>query len=169
MPEPVQSMTKSLPSGEAFGQEEARSGFIEQDGVALFHGGKPRGHGASFDQDGKIFERVGVFGGHDGIRAPDKAFAVAKPEPRKLSCREAVGFRAADGKSHQFGRMVFNPQDFFFGKLGFGRGCHNGIPCVCGMETEGIIPVRLAKGRLKTRLSGFQTTFYTERKLKIYG
>ena len=41
---------------------------------------------------------------------------------------------------------------------------------VCaGWETEGIIPVRLTKGRLKTRLSGFQTTFYTERKLKIYG
>ena len=38
-----------LTVGKTFGQEEARSGFVEQYDVALFHRGKTCGHGTAFD------------------------------------------------------------------------------------------------------------------------
>ena len=118
--------------GEAFGQEEAGGIFIEQDGVALLHFGETGRHGAVLDEYGKIFERVGIFCGNDGVGTPNKAFTFVETESGELSGFKTVGFGTADGESDEFRRVVFDPQNLFFGEFCFGRGCHVVVlECIC--------------------------------------
>ena len=79
------------------------------------HGGEFGGHFAIGNQDGEKFQRVGVFGGGDGVGAPNIAFALGKAEPRKLPCGKAETFGAGDGEGDVGGAMVFYPQDLFGG------------------------------------------------------
>lgn len=121
-----------LAVGEAFRQEEAGGIFIEQDGVALLHFGETGRHGAVLDEYGKIFERVCIFCGNDGVGTPNKAFPFVETESGELSRFKTVGFGTADGESDQFRRVVFDPQNLFFSEFCFGRGCHVVVlECVC--------------------------------------
>ena len=117
--------------GEAFGQQEAGGGFVEQDGAAGFHLFKPGRHGAAFDEHGEVFEGVVVFGGNHGIGAPDEAAAFGEAEAGKLAGGKAVFFGAADGKTHQLGCVAFYPEYGFFCVFGGGRGTHD-YPCCVG-------------------------------------
>lgn len=101
-----------LAVGEAFGQEKASGIFIEQDGVALLHFGEKGRHGAVLDEYGKIFERVGIFCGNDGIGTPNKAFTFVETESGELSGFKTVGFGTADGESDEFRRVVFDHKIF---------------------------------------------------------
>ncbi len=81
---------------EAFGQEEVGGIFIEQDGVALLHFGETGRHGAVLDEYGKIFERVCIFCGNDGVGTPNKAFPFVETESGELS-RLCSNGRIRDG------------------------------------------------------------------------
>ena len=103
-------------------------GFVQQDAVARLHGGEFGGHFAIGNQDGEEFERVGVFGGGDGIGAPDVACVLGKAEAGELPCGEAVAFGAGDGEGDVGGAVVFYPEDLFacvfvfLHDVGFGGG-----------------------------------------------
>lgn len=114
--------------GKTLGQEKALRGFVQQDAVACLHGGEFGGHFAIGNQDGEEFQRVGVFGGGDGVGAPNVACVLGKAEAGELPCGEAVAFGAGGGKGDVGGAVVFYPEDLFAGvfvflhDVGFGGG-----------------------------------------------
>lgn len=83
------------------------------------HGGEFGGHFAIGNQDGEKFQCVGVFGGGDGVGAPNVACALGKAEAGELPCGEAETFGAGGGESDVSGAVVFYPKDLFGGVFVF--------------------------------------------------
>ncbi len=102
-----------LPSGKRSGRRETNGIFIEQDGVALLHFGETGRHNNVLDEYGKIFERVCIFCGNDGVGTPNKVFLLVEKESGELSGFKKIGFGTADGESEEFQRVIFDTQKSF--------------------------------------------------------